>query len=210
MKTGHEVPPSSAPTEAQVALCCQVIDDSGVGRRIEEQIAARTGRPRALSVRALLVALFVLGIDDRPLHLSAVTRLLFCQLPVGARTLLGVAGEATTTRSFLAAYRRVRYLFHKVCSVMDPSNLPKNHRIPIERFEELVGEMSDEEHDRRRQVLEETLADLLVASVHVASDEELASFDGSLGLDATPVALWSRGRSEKTGLSAADPDGAFF
>ena len=43
--------------------------------------------------------------------------------PPGA--LLGVTGTATGRRGFLAAYRRVRYCFGAICSVMDPSPLPK-------------------------------------------------------------------------------------
>lgn len=157
-----------------------MIDDPGVAHRIEEEISARTGRPRSLSVRALLVALLVLAIDDRPLHLTSVTRLLFFGSQ-STESLLGVAGEVQTTRSFLAAYRRVRYLFHRALLVVDPSSLPKNRRIPIEAFDALAGEMTDQERHRRREALEETLADLLIASVHVASGEELTRFDGSLG-----------------------------
>jgi hypothetical protein len=58
-----------------------------------------------------------------------VTRLLFCQLPETSRRLLGVPGTATTGRALLAAYRRVRYCFHAICSCMDPSPLPKNRRL---------------------------------------------------------------------------------
>lgn len=210
MTGGRHVPGASAPTDDQVRFCAQVIDDSKVAARMELCLEAKTGRPRALSARAVLVALLVLAIDDRPLHLSAVTRLLFTRLSEDSRTLLGVVGDASTTRSFLCAYRRVRYLFHKMLALVDPSSLPKNLRIPIERFEALVKVMSDEERASRVEALEETVDALLAASVAVCGQEELISFDGSIGLDATPVALWSRGRSERSGLSAADPDGAWY
>ena len=45
----------------------------------------------------------------------------------------------------------------------------------------------------RQEALEKLVADLLEASVKVCSADELAGFDGSVGLDATPVPLWSRG-----------------
>ena len=41
------------------------------------------------------------------------------------RRLLGVPAAAATERAFKAAYRRVRYCFHAIVSVADPSALPK-------------------------------------------------------------------------------------
>ena len=69
----------------------------------------------------MLTALLCLALDDRPLFLTEATRLLFCQLSETSRGLLGVPGTVTTQRAFLAAYRRVRYCFGAICSVMDPS-----------------------------------------------------------------------------------------
>ena len=83
----RRIPQASAPTDDQIRFCAGVLDDSGVAGRIEAQFTASTGRPRTLSVRALLVALFVLAIDDRPLHLSGVTRLLFTGLSGTSRSL---------------------------------------------------------------------------------------------------------------------------
>jgi hypothetical protein len=181
MSLGRTVPGGSAPTDDQISFCAGVIDEAGVADRLEGLLAASTGRRRALSVRALLVALFVLALDDRPLHLSAATRLLFCTLSDKSRGLLGVGREdVTTTRSFLAAYRRVRYLFFRLRAVLGP------------------------------ELLEKVVADLVLASVSVASEEELAGFSGSVGLDATPVPLWSRGTSVRTGRPAADPDGGWY
>ncbi|MGH8995789.1 MAG: hypothetical protein ACRDYB_07145 [Acidimicrobiales bacterium] len=178
--------------------------------RLEARLAATTGRPRELSVRALLVALMVLALDDRPLHLWGATKLVFCQLSAANRALLGVGGEATTTRSLLAAYRRVRYLFHRILSVVDPSGEPKNRRLSPKRYEELRQQIESDERARRQAALEELVADLVAASVKVAAPEELAGVSGSVGLDATPVPLFSRGPSQRTGCSAADPDGGWY
>ena len=80
-------------------------------------------------VRAVLTALLCLALDDRPLFLTEATRLLFQQMPETSRRLLGVPGTASGERAFLAAYRRVRYCFGAICSVADPSPLPKNRRL---------------------------------------------------------------------------------
>jgi hypothetical protein len=52
--------------------------------------------------------------------------------------------------------------------------------------------------------------DLIEASAQVCSKDELAAFDGSVGLDATPVPLWSRGPSARSGTCASDPDGGWY
>lgn len=206
----HEVPDPSSPSTDQVRFCASVIDDSKVAEGLEDQLRASTGRPRSLGVRALLVALFALALDDRPLHLLAATRLLFCQLPATTRRLLGVEGDATTTRALLACYRRVRYLFHRVLSVVDPSKEPKNRRMADALFDALRKDIDAEEQHRRRAQLDSFVSDLVFASIKVCSAQELARFSGGVGLDGTPVPLWSRGPSQRAGLSASDPDGGWY
>jgi hypothetical protein len=109
VSTGRPVPAvSSVVTGEMVGFCAEVIDDSGVAEELEALLARSTGRPRMLPVRALLVALLALAVDDRPLHLKAATRLLFCGLPAPWQGRLGVRGAANTRKSLLARYRQVR------------------------------------------------------------------------------------------------------
>ena len=86
--------PGRAPGEQAVAFAAELIDRSGKAPVIEAALAHRTGRHRPLPVRAVLTALLCLALDDRPLFLTEVTRLLFCQLPPASRRLLGVPGAA--------------------------------------------------------------------------------------------------------------------
>ena len=44
----------------------------------------------------------------------------------------------------------------------------------------------------------------------VLTDDERAAYDGSAGLDATAVPLFSRGPSRRAGLAASDPDGGWY
>jgi hypothetical protein len=161
-------------------------------------------------VRALLVALLLLAIDDRALHLKAATRLLYRSLSAQWRAELGVAGEADTNKSLLARYRCVRYLFHLATSVMDPSRQVKNRVIDQAALDALAAELSEAEVALRRARLESVVNDLIEASVKVCSADELAGFDGSVGLDATVAPLFSRGPSTRAGLSASDPDGGWY
>jgi hypothetical protein len=187
-----------------------VIDSCSVADDLEALLQRRTGRRRTIPLRALLVALLLLALDDRPLHLKAATKLLFGQLPARFRHRLGIVGEASTRTAFLARYRQVRYLFHLVLSVMDPSVELKNrvmgHDAAIARRKQLT----EAEIAERRARLEAVVAKLVQASLEVLSEKEMEGYDGSVGLDATPVPLYSRGPSKGSATSASDPDGAWY
>ena len=193
-----------------VAFAAELIDRSGKAPVIEAALAHRTGRPRPLPVRAVLTALVCLALDDRPLFLTSATRLLFQQLSATSRALLEVTGTASGRRGFLAAYRRVRYCFRAIFSVMDPSALPKNRRLTEQDLTARTKPMTPGQAQAARGRLEAFLNALLEASISALTDDELAAYDGSTGLDATPVPLFSRGPSRRTGLCASDPDGGWY
>lgn len=193
----------------EVARCLALVERSGVATWLEAEIVARyrrAGRPRALSVAALLTGLLLLATDDRALHLSAATEVLFCRLSEEAKATLGVNGDARDRRSFLARYRQVRYLFQSVTSVLDPSGLAKNHRLSLRAFAERCTTMSDEESSRARDRLESFMGAMLAASVEECERPSRLAY----GLDATPVPLFSRGPSTRSGLCATDPDGGWY
>ena len=202
--------PGSAPGEQAVAFAAELIDRSGQAPVIEAALAHRTGRPRPLPARAVLTALLCLALEDRPLFLTEVTRLLFCQLPPAGRRLLGVPGTAGTPRAFLAAYRRVRYCFHAILSVADPSALPKNRRLTAGELKARTKPMTPDQATAARCRLEALVNALLEASVSVLTGDERAAAGGGTGLDATPVPLFSRGPPRRTGLCASDPDGGWY
>jgi hypothetical protein len=190
-----------------VRRCRELVERSGVAAWLETEIAARyrrPGRPRELSVVALLTSLLLLATDDRALHLTAATEVLFGRLSDDARRTLGV--QLNDTRSFAARYRQVRYLFHAVASVLDPSSLPKNHRLTLEAFAQRCVERSDDEMRDARQRLESFMGAMLSASVEGCEPPSRLAY----GLDATPVPLFSRGPSKRSGLSATDPDGGWY
>ena len=197
-------------SEETVAFAAGLIDRSGKAPAIEAALAHPTGRRRPLPARAVLTALLCLALDDRPLFLTEATRLLFCRASDASRALLGVTGTASGRRGFLAAYRRVRYCFHAICSVMDPSPLPKNRRLTGENLAKRTKPMTSAQALAARGRLEAFLNSLLEASVSVLDQEERAAADGGTGLDATPVPLFSRGPSRRTALSASDPDGGWY
>jgi hypothetical protein len=208
---GLQIPgPGGAPGEQAIAFAAELIDRSGQAPVIEAALAHRTGRPRPLSARAVLTALLCLALDDRPLFLTEVTRLLFCQLPPASRRLLGVPGTVTTERAFQAAYRRVRYCFGQILKVADPSPLPKNRRLTGGELRARTKPMTPGQATAARDRLEALVNALLEASVSVLTEDERAASGGGTGLDATPVPLFSRGPSRRAGLCASDPDGGWY
>ena len=208
--TGLALPPAGGVSDATVAFAAELIDRSGKAPVIEAALAHATGRPRPLPVRAVLTALLCLAIDDRPLFLTEATGLLFGELSGASRALLGVPGTISGDRAFLAAYRRVRYCFHRICDVVDPSPLPKNRRLAPGDLRARIKKMLPGQAEAARNRLEALVNALIEASVSVLDEEERAASDGSAGLDATPVPLFSRGPSRRTGLCASDPDGGWY
>ena len=209
MTPGWPVPAfGSLPFDQAISFCTAVIDSSGVANKIEALLVRKTGRPRQVKVRAILVALLLLAIDDRPLHIKAATKLLFCRLPGPWQAELGITAGATGRKAFLARYRQARYLFHLVLAVVDPSAEPKDRVLPAKELAARRKKLSEAEVASRQGALEKLLADLLEASVKVCSAEELAGFDGSVGLDATPVPLWSGGPRHAEGPVPVTQTGA--
>jgi hypothetical protein len=199
-------------TDEEVARCRALIERSKTAEWIEDELAARhrrRGRPRAIPVMALLCALLLLAADDRALHLTSVTEVLFIRLSDRARASLFVRGTLHDRRTFLARYRQVRYLFKAVASVMDPSGLAKNLRIGQDEFASRCVTLSAADAEAARGRLESFMGALLAASIsefgEVAPHQRLA-----YGLDATAIPLFSRGPSRRSGLCASDPDGGWY
>ena len=70
--------------------------------------------------------------------------------------------------------------------------------------------MAPGQAEAARGRLEAFLNALLEASISALTGEEHAAYDGCAGLDGTPVPLFSRGPSKRTGLCASDPDGGWY
>src|SRR5277367_3065170 len=93
---GRPIPAqASVVTGEAIGFATGVIDSSGLPSKLEALLARTTGRPRQIPVRALLVALLVLALDGRAMHLKSAAKLLFC-FPEEWRKELGLKGDANT------------------------------------------------------------------------------------------------------------------
>ncbi|MGH3732187.1 MAG: hypothetical protein ACRDVC_02225 [Acidimicrobiales bacterium] len=92
--------------------------------------------------------------------------------------------------------------------MLDPSGLVKNRRLSLEEFERRCRVVSEGEQRTARARLESFMGQLLRASVEESG--VVPRGDLAYGLDATPVPLFSRGPSKRSGLCASDPDGGWY
>ena len=93
---------------------------------------------------------------------------------------------------------------------MDPSPLPKNRRLSHADLTARTRPMTPGQAEAARGRLEAFINALIEASITVLTSDEHAAYDGCTGLDATPVPLFSRGPSKRSGLCASDPDGGWY
>jgi hypothetical protein len=206
------LPPAAADgpvDEATVEFAIGLIDR--VATTTEAALAKTRGRPRSVPVTAVLAALVILAISDQPLLLTNVTTLLYRRIGSASRHQLGLTeADISTGRRFNARYRCIRYTFGLLCASMDPSPLPKNRRLTNSELAAATRAMTTDDITAARDKLEAFANALLEATMALLTDEEYAAWDGSLGLDATPVPLFSQGPSQRSGLCAADPDGGWY
>lgn len=90
-----------------------------------------------------------------------------------------------------------------------PLGAAENRRLAQDELTARAKPITPEQATAARDRLETLVNALLETSVSVLTGDERAAFDGSTGLDATPVRLFSRGPSKRAGLSASDPDGGW-
>lgn len=201
---------SSVIPDETVDFVISMLEGSQAVATLEKSLTRSTGRPRSLGPLAVLVGLILLAIDDRPLYLKGLTDLLYCRISNESRIKLNVKGDADTPLSFNASYRRVRYVFGLCSRVVDPSPLKKNRCIDHETLIATSIPMTDTEIKSATVRLLDLVNSLVQASVSVLSEKELSTYDGSIGLDATVVPLFSRGPSKTRGICASDPDGGWY
>jgi hypothetical protein len=213
-RPGIELPPRPAddPVDDElVDFAIELIDRPEVAGAAEAALIKHRGRPRSVSITAVLTGLLVLAITDQPLYLTEITTLLYQRISQARRDRLGVKRRPPAGhRQFQARYRCVRYTFHLLADSMDPSPLPKNRRLAADQLKAATRAMTTAQATTARDRLETFVNALLEASLSVLFDNEYDAWDGSLGLDATCVPLFSQGPSKRSGLCASDPDGGWY
>ena len=164
----------------------------------EEDKRGPGGRPETFSTRALLVAMLLAAMTDQPMFATKFTEILFRQISPSMRLGLGVQKppERLDRKSWDALYRTVRYRFHSLITLMDPSPLPKNRRLKDLDFIALVelrrGCRTQEEWNRQGQRLTWFINQVLEMSVRTLPREVRRKWKGSVAVDATVIPAFAR------------------
>ncbi|HEX2040732.1 MAG TPA: hypothetical protein VHF47_13490 [Acidimicrobiales bacterium] len=117
-----------------------------------------------------------------------------------------------------AVYRNVRTRLHGILELVDPSPYPKNRRLDAAAFAERTKDLSADEIAERIEKLTWLANRIIEASLRECPAEILDNWDGSIGLDATPIRLYARPERRARGrrgkqlveVHSSDPDGAWY
>jgi hypothetical protein len=108
---------------------------------------------------------------------------------------------------FEAGYRVVRRLFHDIIDGLDPSVLPKNHRLPKAEAAELLAAADPQliaDRDARLFFVANSILETSVTDFRPLLDGP--GWDGSVSVDGTPIATWAKGVRSAADYLATDPD----
>ncbi|MEV7346930.1 hypothetical protein [Streptomyces sp. NPDC093544] len=197
--------------DADVESAIGEVDNSQLVPLLEEFVHLSRGRRRTLRLRSLLIGLHLCTQDTvGKIVLERVTDILYFRISPQLRARLGIPEYEDHDRGFEAAYAVVRRLFHSMKDAMNPSPLPPNGHLSREKANALTAAADVDdlaERERRLALFTEFVLDASVRPLHGLL-EELAEV--SLGIDATPVRTFSRGRATRGPELATDPDAGWY
>ncbi|WP_329245394.1 hypothetical protein OIE43_21255 [Streptomyces pseudovenezuelae] len=197
--------------DADVEAAIEEVDNSGLVPLLEEFVHLPRGRRRTLHLRSLLIGLHLCTQDTiGKIVLERVTDILYFRITPHLRELLGIGEYPDNDQGFEAAYAVVRRLFHSMKDAMNPSPLPPNGHLSRQEAQDLSSAADIEdlaERERRLALFTEFVLDASVRPLRGLLTE-LAEV--SLGIDATPVRTFSRGRRTNGPELATDPDAGWY
>ncbi|MFV2117018.1 hypothetical protein ACE14D_00590 [Streptomyces sp. Act-28] len=197
--------------DAEVHEVLAELDDSGLVGEIEPLVARPTGRRRKLAVRALLLGMCLAAARNTgTVTLTSVANLLFFALSDETREQLGVPHYPDYARGFEAGYGVVRRLFHRIVKAVDPSPLPKNHRLDRDLVARLLNEADTDELARKRSLMLRISNLILAMSLRDAHILLEGRWNGSAALDATVIGTYAKGLSSDSPVTASDPDAGWY
>ncbi|MGH9092272.1 MAG: hypothetical protein ACRDZR_12990 [Acidimicrobiales bacterium] len=177
----------------------QVLEASGVPARLELRMPTG-GRPRQLSVRALLVGVLLALADDRPAQLTRVHEALV-SLSNADRRRLGVT-VLRLGRVHTLTYRQVERTFSVMTTTMDPTPVPSFAGVePEDHAAHLAAAHAGAPPDA--DVTLRAVVDLLCEASIPGQWRDASS---SYAVDWTDHPAWSRPVAKGEVALAADPD----
>ncbi|NUQ97374.1 MAG: hypothetical protein HOY79_12770 [Streptomyces sp.] len=197
--------------DADVETAIEEVDNSQLVPLLEEFVHLPRGRHRTLHLRSLLVGLHLCTQDTGgKIVLERVTDILYFRISPRLRARLDISEYEDHDQGFEAAYAVVRRIFHAMKEAMNPSPLPSNGHLSREEANAQTAAADVDklaERERRLALFTEFVLD---ASVRPLQDLLADLAEVSLGIDATPIRTFSRGRRANGPELATDPDAGWY
>lgn len=198
-------------SDSRVQAAAEFIGRTGIVDELSALVDCPVGRPRRLTVEGILVGMALCARrNDGAVFLDQTTDILHWGIPAHWRERFAVPERVDDARGFEAAYAVVRRLFHKIIDAIDPSPLPKNKRLTTAEMVKYLRAADAEDLSRRRDLLTKVAGAVLEASVHSVRHYLDEHWDGSIAVDATPIATYARGVRTGGEHTATDPDAGWY
>lgn len=197
-------------SEHHVAGAAQFIADTGIAPELQKRIAQDTGRPRLCTVEGLLVGMALCNRRHKTVLFNRVTEILHWGIPEHWRRRFGLKERPDNMHGFEAGYAVVLCLLRRMLDEIDPSPLPKNKRLPTAEARKILEAADTDLCEDRRARLQWVTDQILEASVAAVRTHLDDYWDGSVGLDATPIRTWARGVGARSTVTATDPDAGWY
>ena len=185
-----------------------IVGSSGVIEMVEKWRTAdgladpsRGGRPRIVPLRAALIVMLVLGIQDSPQHVTRGRDILCEQTTRKAWELLGIStdlyGSRNDDKEYQRWYSRLWESVHTVLDVVDPfPELSYTTRYTPDEYKEIEA-TRDLKMVLVRKARATSFANaLIMASTKLLGGKNIAQWDGSVVVDGTPLPVSTRGRGK--------------
>ncbi|MFI7143091.1 hypothetical protein ACIBQ5_36995 [Streptomyces massasporeus] len=184
---------------------------SGLVEEIEPLIARTKGRRCTLSVEALLVGMALAAQrNSGVVTFTTVTNLLYFSLSGAMCDQLGLHRYPDHDRGFEAAYAVVRRRLHSILEAIDPSPLPKNHRLARRHAEKVLAKANPQALAGKRARLLRVSNMILGMSLREALPLLEERWDGSVSLDATAIGTYAKGLPPHSPVTSTDPDAGWY
>ncbi|MFD9891550.1 hypothetical protein ACFWY9_19615 [Amycolatopsis sp. NPDC059027] len=200
--------------DAELDRARSYIADTGLVEFFTTALARRrrspAGRPRTITVEALLVGLLLTAVTDRTVLLTGVNMLLHHRITPRSRRLLGIGERVLTADSVEASYAVIRRLFHAMITVFDDSPNPKNRKLSEDELAARLRPMTLGEQAELR-TLRDWVGHRVLAPSWAGMLEVLRSYPATGScVDATPIRANARKPSRQSGTTSADPDAGLY
>lgn len=190
-----------------VRRTAHIVDTSGVIDMIEDWRVAdgydanKGGRPRIVPLRAALIIMLALGIQNSPQHVTRGRDILCEQTTPKAWELLGLNTDLYDFRNddkeHQRWYSRLWESVHTILDVVDPfPELSYTTRYTLDEYKEIEAGRDLKMVMVRKARAKAFANALIMASTQMLGKKNLDQWDGSVVVDGTPLPVSTRGRGK--------------